>query len=107
MGAGPILALDRRDETFLETASRVSRAASRDESRPVLTGILVRFASGSVVMAATDSYRLSVKETAIGGESGNSFGRGALWSAVARTPLWLAAEPLALIPRVRAKNAPR
>jgi DNA polymerase-3 subunit beta len=33
----------------------------------VLTGILVRFASGSVVMAATDSYRLSVKETAIGG----------------------------------------
>ena len=55
-------------ETFLETASRVSRAASRDESRPVLTGILVRFASGSVVMAATDSYRLSVKETAIGGD---------------------------------------
>jgi DNA polymerase-3 subunit beta len=53
--------------TFLETAGRVSRAASRDESRPVLTGILVRFASGSVVMAATDSYRLSVKETAIGG----------------------------------------
>jgi DNA polymerase-3 subunit beta len=55
-------------ETFLETAARVSRAASRDESRPVLTGILVRFASGSVVMAATDSYRLSVKETAIGGD---------------------------------------
>jgi DNA polymerase-3 subunit beta len=50
-------------ETFLETAGRVSRAASRDESRPVLTGILVRFASGSVVMAATDSYRLAVKET--------------------------------------------
>jgi DNA polymerase-3 subunit beta len=54
--------------SFLETASRVSRAASRDESRPVLTGILVRFASGSVVMAATDSYRLSVKEAAIGGD---------------------------------------
>jgi DNA polymerase-3 subunit beta len=53
--------------TFLETVARVSRAASRDESRPVLTGILVRFASGSVVMAATDSYRLSVKETTIGG----------------------------------------
>jgi len=53
--------------TFLETVSRVSRAASRDESRPVLTGILVRFASGSVVMAATDSYRLSVKETTVGG----------------------------------------
>lgn len=52
----------------LETASRVGRAASRDESRPVLTGILVRFEPGKLVMAATDSYRLSVKETAIEGE---------------------------------------
>ena len=50
---------------FLDTVSRVSRSASRDESRPVLTGILVRFEEGKVVMAATDSYRLSVKETAI------------------------------------------
>lgn len=48
---------------FLDTVSRVSRAASRDESRPVLTGILVRFEAGKVIMAATDSYRLSVKET--------------------------------------------
>src|SRR5919202_3060665 len=50
---------------FLETIARVSRAASRDESRPVLTGILVRFEDSRVVMAATDSYRLSVKETAL------------------------------------------
>ncbi len=49
----------------LETIGRVRRAASRDESRPVLTGILVRFEPGKLVMAATDSYRLSVKETAI------------------------------------------
>src|SRR6266545_4056794 len=48
---------------FLETVARVARAASRDESRPVLTGILVRFEEGKLVMAATDSYRLSVKET--------------------------------------------
>jgi DNA polymerase III subunit beta len=48
---------------FLETAARVARAASRDESRPVLTGILVRFEGGRLVMAATDSYRMSVKET--------------------------------------------
>ena len=48
---------------FLETVSRVARAASRDESRPVLTGILVRFEGQKLVMAATDSYRLSVKET--------------------------------------------
>ena len=55
-------------ETLLETVARVLRSASRDESRPVLTGILVRFEGGSLVMAATDSYRLSVKETPMSGE---------------------------------------
>jgi len=63
-------AAERHDvdrETLLETVSRVSRSASRDESRPVLTGVLMRFEPGKLVMAATDSYRLSVKETAIGG----------------------------------------
>src|SRR2546423_2493694 len=55
-------------ESLLDTVSRVSRSASRDESRPVLTGILVRFEAGKLVMAATDSYRLSVKETDLPGE---------------------------------------
>jgi DNA polymerase III subunit beta len=50
-------------DALLDTVARVSRSASRDESRPVLTGILVRFEGGKLVMAATDSYRLSVKET--------------------------------------------
>ena len=53
-------------DAVLETAARVSRAASRDESRPVLTGILVRFEGEKLVMAATDSYRLAVKETSMG-----------------------------------------
>src|SRR5215210_1182982 len=53
---------------LLETVARVARSASRDESRPVLTGILVRFEAGKLVMAATDSYRLSVKETELEGE---------------------------------------
>ncbi len=48
---------------LLATIDKVSRAASRDESRPVLTGILVSFAGEKLVMAATDSYRLAVKET--------------------------------------------
>jgi DNA polymerase III subunit beta len=48
---------------LLETIARVSRAASRDESRPVLTGVLVQFEGRKLVMAATDSYRLAVKET--------------------------------------------
>jgi DNA polymerase III subunit beta len=54
-------------ESLLETIGRVARAASRDESRPVLTGILVQFGGGKLVMAATDSYRLAVKETAFAG----------------------------------------
>jgi DNA polymerase-3 subunit beta len=58
-------AVDR--DALLETIARVGRSASRDESRPVLTGILVRFEPGKLVMAATDSYRLSVKETALEG----------------------------------------
>ena len=33
----------------------------------MLTGILVRFEAGKLVMAATDSYRLSVKETPLEG----------------------------------------
>jgi DNA polymerase-3 subunit beta len=52
-------------DAFLDTIGRVGRSASRDESRPVLTGILVRFEGDKLVMAATDSYRLSVKETAL------------------------------------------
>ena len=54
-------------EILLETVARVSRSASRDESRPVLTGVLMRFEPGLLVMAATDSYRLSVKETPLEG----------------------------------------
>jgi len=57
-------------EAFLATIARVSRSASRDESRPVLTGVLVRFEDGKLVMAATDSYRLSVKETPLSGGPG-------------------------------------
>jgi DNA polymerase-3 subunit beta len=52
---------------LLETIARVARAASRDEARPVLTGVLVQFAGDKLVMAATDSYRLAVKETSLGG----------------------------------------
>ena len=55
-------------ESLLDTVARVARSASRDESRPVLTGILVRFETGNLVMAATDSYRLSVKETELSGD---------------------------------------
>jgi len=56
-------------DALLETVAQVSRSASRDESRPVLTGILARFEPGKLVMAATDSYRLAVKETDLAGST--------------------------------------
>jgi DNA polymerase III subunit beta len=49
------------------TVERVAKAASRDETRPVLTGILVSIEGQTLRMVATDSYRLSVKETAVDG----------------------------------------
>jgi DNA polymerase-3 subunit beta len=50
---------------FVETALKVAGSASRDETRPVLTGILVSASERELRMVATDSYRLSVKETAL------------------------------------------
>ncbi len=52
-------------EAFVGTVSRVARSASRDETRPVLTGILMSASAQELRMVATDSYRLSVKETAL------------------------------------------
>jgi DNA polymerase III subunit beta len=46
-----------------ETIDRVARAASRDEARPVLTGVLVTVDGSEMTMVATDSYRLAVKTT--------------------------------------------
>jgi DNA polymerase-3 subunit beta len=54
-------------EPFMETLDKVGRAASRDETRPILTGVLVTIGGGTLKMVATDSYRLSVKETRLEG----------------------------------------
>src|SRR3712207_5298184 len=48
---------------FVATIAKVARSASRDETRPILTGILVSASGQELRMVATDSYRLSVKET--------------------------------------------
>jgi DNA polymerase-3 subunit beta len=50
-------------EVLVETVEKVSRSYSRDETRPVLTGILISFEDSRVRMVTTDSYRLSIKET--------------------------------------------
>ena len=50
------------ESTQLASAlSQVVRAASTDESRQVLTGVLWEIEAGSVTLAATDSYRLAVR----------------------------------------------
>src|SRR5215211_1559870 len=50
-------------ESLVETVEKVSRSYSRDETRPVLTGILISFEDSRVRMVTTDSYRLSIKES--------------------------------------------
>jgi DNA polymerase-3 subunit beta len=50
-------------DSLVETVEKVSRSYSRDETRPVLTGILLSFEDSRVRMVTTDSYRLSIKET--------------------------------------------
>ena len=47
---------------FAEAVGQVSRAASRDEARPVLTGILLEVSREGVTLVATDSYRLAVRD---------------------------------------------
>jgi DNA polymerase-3 subunit beta len=54
-------------EPLRATINRVASAASRDEARPVLTGILLKIEGGELTMVATDSYRLAVKRTKLDG----------------------------------------
>lgn len=48
-------------------ADRVARAASRDDTRPVLTGVLVRIDPAGLTTVATDSYRLAVRQAPLEG----------------------------------------
>lgn len=61
----PDSAVELPAEAFVSTALKVAGSASRDETRPVLTGIFVSASERELRMVATDSYRLSVKETTL------------------------------------------
>lgn len=50
--------------TLKKALQQVAFAASSDESRPVLTGVLLQTLDGKLYMAATDSYRLTEKRLA-------------------------------------------
>jgi DNA polymerase-3 subunit beta len=47
-----------------EGVAQVTKAASRDEARPILTGVLLEVSREGLTMVATDSYRLSLRELA-------------------------------------------
>jgi len=49
-------------EVFAEAISQVAIAAGRDDTLPMLTGIRVEISGDTVVMAATDRFRLAVRE---------------------------------------------
>lgn len=76
----PALPIDNREEegVTVEAAAgdvatalaQVVRAASGDESRQVLTGVLWEMESGNVTLAATDSYRLAVRNLSVSGGPG-------------------------------------
>ncbi|MGO8962722.1 DNA polymerase III subunit beta [Mycobacterium sp.] len=49
-------------DVFAEAISQVAVAAGRDDTLPMLTGIRVEISGESVVLAATDRFRLAVRE---------------------------------------------
>jgi len=54
-------------EAFSSMARKVCRVVSKDESRPILTGVLLAVEDEMLKMVATDSYRLAVTEAQLDG----------------------------------------
>lgn len=58
---------------FSSMVKRVSRVVSKDDSRAVLTGVLITLEDTLLKMVATDSYRLAVTEAEVPKSSANDF----------------------------------
>lgn len=58
-------------EVFSSMARKVCRVVSKDESRAILTGVLISVEDEKLKMVATDSYRLAVTEAPIEGSPEN------------------------------------
>lgn len=65
-GPAPDTRMTLPTNAFVDTALQVARSASKDETRPVLTGVLISAGGQDLTMVATDSYRLSVKHATLG-----------------------------------------
>lgn len=61
-GIDPTCVVQMSGRTFKETLSRLIVSASKDESRQLLTTINIQVKEGTITLASTDSYRLSVEE---------------------------------------------
>ena len=60
--AGETVQVDLDGEALGSALAQVVRAASSDESRQILTGVLWEVQGETLTLAATDSYRLAVRE---------------------------------------------
>ncbi len=65
----PVMPSIKNAKSFKVSASQIKKAlqqvvfaASNDETRPILTGVLLKTIEGQLFMAATDSYRLAEKK---------------------------------------------
>ncbi len=59
-----------KTKEFSSIAKKVIKSASSDDTRPILTGVLMSFNKGKIRMVSTDSYRLTIGEASYrdGGE---------------------------------------
>lgn len=57
---------------FSSMVKRVARVVSKDESRAILTGVLITCAEGQLRMVATDSYRLAIVDAALPKSDGDA-----------------------------------
>ena len=62
-------ALQIQTDVFLNGLSKVLFAVSTDETRPVLTGVLIIIKKDTLVLVATDGFRLSQKKIKLKGDS--------------------------------------
>lgn len=66
-GSDPAVVLDAAQ--LKEMISEVAFAAGEDDSRPVLTGVVVQVSTGKLTFAAADSFRLAVRSSALTNDS--------------------------------------
>ncbi len=60
-------------DTFSSMVKRVCRVVSKDESRAILTGVLISQEDGMLRMVATDSYRLAVTDMPVNNAEAQEF----------------------------------